>query len=107
MTDDTKIASWRELLEKTIELGLGAALLTRDTASKAMDDLVKRGAVSKEEGRKLVSHMMEQGKGQREKMEEFVSEAVERAVSKGNLARRSALEKLEERLAALEDKFNK
>jgi len=106
MTDDTKIASWRELLEKTIELGLGAALLTRESASNIIDDLVKRGAVSKDEGKKLVSHMMERGQSQREKIEEFVSEAVERAMSKGDVARRSTLEKLEERLAALENKLN-
>ena len=105
MTDDTKIASWRELLEKTIELGLGAALLTRETASTAIDDLVKRGAVSKDDGKKLVSQMLERGQTQREKMEEFVSEAVERAMSKGDVARRSTLEQLEERLAALENKL--
>ena len=104
MTDDNepRIRTWRELIEQTIELGLGAALLTKETATKLVDDLVKRGDVTREEGRKLVDSMLEKGKGQKERMESFVSDVVERVLSRTDVARRSAVEELERRIAELE-----
>jgi polyhydroxyalkanoate synthesis regulator phasin len=105
MRDESKVTSWRELLDKTIELGLGAALLTKEAATKLVDDLVKRGAVSKEDGKKLVTEMMEKGKGQKAKMESFMAEVAERVLNRADLARRSTVEDLERRLAALEERL--
>ncbi len=105
MADQSKITSWRELLEKTIELGLGAALLTKEAASKLVDDLVKRGAVTRDEGKKLVDQMLEKGRGQKEKMETFVAEVAERVVNRADLARRPSVEDLERRVAALEERL--
>jgi len=107
MPSDSRIASWRELLEKTIELGLGAALLTKDAAAKLVDDLVKRGAITKEEGGKLVSDMMEKGKGQKEKMESLIRQTVERLLAKADMARRSSVEEIEKRVAALEEELRR
>jgi polyhydroxyalkanoate synthesis regulator phasin len=107
MPEQSKSASWRELLEKTVELGLGAALLTKDAAKKLVDDLVRRGAMTKEEGSKLVSEMLEKGKGQKEKMEALISETVERVLRKADLARRSSFEELEKRVAALETQLGR
>ena len=107
MSGETKVTSWRELLEKTIELGLGAALLTKESAGKLVDDLVKRGDVSREEGKKLVTDMLEKGKGQKKKMEDFVVEVVERALGKADIARRSQIEDLEKRIAELEDRLGR
>jgi len=92
------------MLEKTVELGLGAALLTKDAAGKLVEDLVKRGKISKEEGSKLVSEMVEKGKGQKAKSEQLIAESGERVLTKADLARRSSLEELERRVAALEGK---
>jgi len=105
MSGEMRITSWRELLEKTIELGLGAALLTKESASKLVDEMVKRGDVSREEGKKLVSDMVEKGKGQKQKMEDFVVEIVERALGKADIARRSQVEELEKRIAELEGRL--
>jgi len=105
MTHEPTTASWRELLEKTVELGLGAALLTREAIARLVEDLVKRGAVTREDGKRLLEEMLEKGKGQKKKMESFVAEVVERALVRADLARRSAVEDLEQRIAALEDQL--
>jgi polyhydroxyalkanoate synthesis regulator phasin len=102
MSGETKVTSWRELLEKTIELGLGAALLTKESATKLVDELVRRGEVSREESKKLVSEMLDKGRGQKEKMEDFIAGIVERSLAKADIARRSQIEELERRLADLE-----
>ncbi len=105
MAEQPKATSWRELLDKTIELGLGAALLTKEAATKLVDDLVQRGAVTRDEGRKLVDQMMDKGRGQKEKMEAFVSDVAHRVVERSDLARRSRVDDLERRVAALEERL--
>ena len=107
MSGETKIGSWRELFEKTIELGLGAALLTRESATKLVDDLIQRGTVTKDEGKKLVADMLEKGKHQKQKMEDFIAEVVQRAMDKADVARRTDIEELERRIVEMEDRLNK
>lgn len=103
MTDQPKAGSWHDVLEKALELSIGAALLTKDAVSKLMDDLVKRGAITKDEGQKLASRMLERGKVQKDKMDAFVGETVERILDKGDVARESRVHELERRIAALEE----
>ncbi len=107
MTDEPRIASWRELLEKTVELGLGAALLSKEAATKLIEDLVKRGAVTREEAGNLVSQMMEKGKTQKQRMEDFVAEVAERVLARADLARRSSVEDLARRVAELEQRLGR
>jgi len=106
VTDRPKPATWRDLLEKTVELGLGAALLSKEAATKLIEDLVKRGAVTREDAGKLVSDMMEKGKTQKEKMEAFVADVAERVLAKADVARRSRIEDLERRIAELERRLD-
>jgi len=106
MAEEAKDTSWRDLLEKTVELGLGAAELTTEAARKLVDDLVKRGAVTSEDGRKLLADMLERGKAQKEKTDRYVASVVEKLLTRADLARRSALEALERRVAELEQRLS-
>lgn len=94
--------NWREMLDRMVEMGLGAALLTKEAAEKLVDDLVKRGSVTKEDGRRLFAEMVEKGRLQKERMDEVIAETVSQMLNKADLARRSQVEALEKRLAALE-----
>jgi polyhydroxyalkanoate synthesis regulator phasin len=105
MGESAKDTSWRDLLAKTVELGLGAATLTTDATRKLVDDLVKRGAVSREDGKKLLAEMLEKGKDQKQKLEHYIAGIVEKLVTKADLARRSALEELAQRVAELEKRL--
>lgn len=107
MSNEKKIGSWHELLEKTIDLGLGAVMLTKESAIKLADEMVKRGDVTKEEGKKLVADLMEKGKDQKEKLEDFIADIVQRAMEKADIAKQSHIENLEQRIAELEERLNK
>lgn len=100
--DDHKIATWGELLTRTVELGLGAATLTAETAQKVVNDLVNRGKVASEESSTLVDKLLAMGKEQREMLMDAVQKGSERAMVRMDLARRSDLEALRQRVAALE-----
>jgi polyhydroxyalkanoate synthesis regulator phasin len=102
MSEEHKVVSWRDLFEKTVDLGLGAALLTKEAAAKLVDDLVKRGSMSKDEGQKMLSQMLEKGKEQKAKMEGLVHQTVDKMLGQADLARQSSIEALERRVAELE-----
>ena len=94
--------SWSDLWVRTVELGQGAASLTKDTAQKLVNDLIRRGHVSEDEADSLVHRLLELGKEQRQHMEESIARGVEQTMQRMDLARRSDLEALHTRLAALE-----
>lgn len=103
MTDEQRpIASWGDLFMRTVELGLGAATLTVDTAQKLVNDLMGRGQVTKEEAPSLVDRLMALGREQREQLMEMIDRGSERAMLRMDLARRSDLEALRQRVAELE-----
>jgi len=95
-------ATWRDMFERFVEIGLGAALLTAEAARKLVDDLVKRGSMTKEEGNRLFHDMMERGKEQKQRLDEMVANMIERALERSDVARRSQFEALEKRVALLE-----
>jgi len=105
MSEQQNTATWRDMLDKMMELGLGAALLTKDAATKLVDDLVKRGSMTGEDGKRLFNEMMEKGRVQKERMDELIAETVNRLLEKSDVARRSHLEALEQRIAALESQL--
>jgi polyhydroxyalkanoate synthesis regulator phasin len=94
--------SWREAFDKLMEFGLGAALLTKEAATKLVDDMVKRGSVTREDGKHLLQEMVEKGKVQRDRMDEVIVETFSRLLERSDIARRSQIETLEKRIAALE-----
>jgi len=107
MDPEHEHASWRDLLGRSIDLGLGALLLTKEAAQKLVDELVHKGEVSKEEGKKLVERMLERGKEQKERIEGLVKEAVDKAVEKTDLARGHELREARARIAELQQRLDR
>ncbi len=105
MSEQTTSATWRDMFDRMVELGLGAALLTREAATKLVDDMVKKGSMTREDGHRVLNEMVEKGREQKQRMEEVVAEVVDRVLTKSDLARRSQIEELERRVALLEAKL--
>jgi len=102
MTEEKRSSSWSDLFLRTVELGLGAAALTAETAQKVVNDLVGMGEVSKEEGATLMDKLVTLGHEQRAQMATMIEKATERAMTRMDLARRSEMEALRARVADLE-----
>jgi len=100
--DRHRVASWNELLEKMIDVGLGAAMLTAETAQKVANDLVARGQVTAEESTGLVDRLLVMGKHQRDMLQETVEKATEKILTGMHLARQSEVDDLCRRVEALE-----
>ena len=96
-----------EILKKSILASIGVLDLSAEKVRKAVDKLVEKRRINKEEAKKLVDELVERGKKEKEKLEK----ALERGLTKGlkltNIASRQQVEKLEKRLAKLEEELKK
>ncbi|HUT75027.1 MAG TPA: hypothetical protein VM221_09385 [Armatimonadota bacterium] len=99
--------SWRDVLARSLDLGVGAVMLTKEAAQKAMDELVAKGEVSRQEGKQLLERMIERGKEQKERLEKLAAEAVERAIDKADLARASELRHARARIGELQQRLDR
>lgn len=93
-----------ETIRKVMYLGLGAAAVSVDMARKWIDDLVARGEITRDEGRKLyeeyVSRIEEEGR----KLDERIRGQVRDVLREMGLADQSQFTMLETRVAVLERK---
>ncbi len=59
-----------DMIKRAVNLGLGAVLFTKEKIESAVDDLVEKGEVGKEEGKDLVNKLMAKGEDVRKEIEE-------------------------------------
>jgi len=85
--------------------GVGVVDFTRAKIEGLVEDMVKRGEISRQEGSQAVEEMLARAKSAQEALFEKVKEMVPKAISGMKLARAAGLEALEKRVAALEKKL--
>lgn len=90
------------IIERMVELGLGALALTKDQVEAVVKDLVKSREVPEERGRELVDRLLERGKEVREEIVALIRKETTEMLHRANLVTRREMEALEARVAALE-----
>ncbi len=95
------MATLKDLLEQSVLMGLGAVALTRETAQKMVDDMIKRGQAQREEASELVEKLVKRGEQQRDALRKLVRTEVEDALKALNLPTRDDLQAIERRLDAI------
>lgn len=93
-----------DLVKKGILFGLGAADLTREKVETLVDELIQRGELARKERRTAVEELLEGGRKAQDELFKRIRAAVERAVAELGLPTKADMAKIEERLAALEQK---
>jgi polyhydroxyalkanoate synthesis regulator phasin len=93
------------IIERALELGLGAIALTKDKVEAVVEDLVQTRQVPEERGRELVNRLLERGKEAREEISELIRKETAEVLHRANLVPRSEVEALEARVAGLEAKL--
>jgi len=105
MTDETRgrrISNWTEFLERSIELGLGAAMLTAEGAQRLVNDMVNRGEVAREESTSLVDRLVVLGREQQEMLRQTIEKTTERMMERMNVAKKDEVAALRQRVDDLE-----
>ncbi len=95
-----------EYLKKIGLLGIGIAALTREKAEEIVDELVKKGELSSDEGKELVKDLLKKSEDQRKDLAKRIDFEVKKALN-GLVVSRSDIQKLEKRIEKLEARLKK
>jgi polyhydroxyalkanoate synthesis regulator phasin len=79
--------------------------MTEEKINELVKDLVDKGDISKEEGKKAVQELIEESKKQTLYLEKRVSEKIQDAVSKKDIFSRKDVTELETRIKSLEEEI--
>lgn len=90
-----------ETIDKIFLAGLGAMSMTRERAEKIFDEYVSRGQAEKKSREGFVKEVMDTAERTKKDLEKLVSDQVDKAVSKLNLATKDDLRHLENKIDKL------
>lgn len=88
----------QDTLKKYFYSGVGLAANTAEVVQKSVNELVKKGKVSENDGRKLVSEAIKKAEAQRPQIEAKYNEAVHKFVKLTN----TEIDRLQKRISKLE-----
>lgn len=95
----------KDALAKVLSIGLGLAVAGKEQIEKTVDELVKKGEMSKEESKAWIETIAQKGEEARHRIEELAREKVGALVGEKKLATREDVERLERRIEELERKI--
>lgn len=94
-----------DLFKKFLYTGVGLVAQTAEKAKKSIDELVEKGKLSQEDGKKIVDDLYRDAEHKKDEFESKLKNFVEKALDKMNLAKAESVDKLEKRIKSLEVKL--
>ncbi len=91
-----------DLLKKVLYTGVGVVATATETIQKNIDELVKKGSLSEEEGKKVVTDFVENTEAKRDEYQKRFTEMVSGVLDKLNIPTADDFKNLTSRLADLE-----
>jgi len=77
--------------KKSINLGLGLLLYSREKVEELVEELVGRGEVAKKDARQFASELMQRGEEQREELKRLIQGEITKALDRVNVAKKEDL----------------
>ena len=93
-----------DLLRKFTLAGIGVLSFTREKAEQLAKELVDKGHASTEEARRFVDELVARGEKEREELRSRIGSAIKKHRDEWDLARRSDVVDLQERVRRLEER---
>lgn len=97
----------KESVRKIGLIGAGLWAMTEDKMNELVKDLVDKGDISKEEGKKAVQELIDESKKQTIDLEKKVSEKIQDAMSKKDIFTKKDMDELESRIKDLEEEIRR
>jgi len=95
-----------EIIRKAMLLGLGVLSLTKEKAEEMVDELIKRGEVSREEKFKMVDKLLKEAEKQEEELTGKINETAQKLITKMGLATKKDLDDISKRLEEIEKRIS-
>ncbi|MBB6633636.1 phasin family protein [Cohnella thailandensis] len=96
----------RDLISKTISLGLGIAVASKEQVEKLAGELVKKGEMTRAESFAFIDDLLKKGEETQHKLESLIQEKVQK-VGERKWATKEDIERIERRLDQLLDRLEK
>jgi polyhydroxyalkanoate synthesis repressor PhaR len=87
-----------DVVKKALLAGIGAVTLTKEKVEELVDDLIKRGELSKEDRAKFVRELAEKAELRSQELKKWVDETVKVTMSKVKLAKTEEVEVLRQQV---------
>ncbi|MEW5920216.1 MAG: hypothetical protein AB1796_04530 [Bacillota bacterium] len=78
-------------LEKSIDLGLGLLMYSREKVEELVEELVSKGEVAKKDARQFAAELVQRGEEQREELKKLIHGEVTKALHYVNVAKKEDL----------------
>ena len=91
-----------EMLKKMGLFGIGVISLTQEKIEEFSQEMIKKGELSREEGRKFVKEVLSEQEKQLKELEDKINNKVKETLEKSGVVMRSDLESLEKKIENLE-----
>jgi polyhydroxyalkanoate synthesis regulator phasin len=94
-----------DVIKKTLLAGLGATVVTTEKLESSIGELVKKGKLTSEEAKDLVSRIVEDSRKEYDDAREHMDAWFEEMIGKAGLVKKSRFDALEKRMQTLEKKM--
>ena len=94
--------SIRDLIERTFLIGVGAAAFTKDRVQELVEEFVRRGELSSEEGREMVDSLLARSRDEARSAMKRADSSLQGALRDFGVTTRRELEDLEMRVRQIE-----
>ncbi len=92
----------KDMFRKTLALGLGLALASKEQIEKTVDELVKKGEVSATESKELIDELITKGEDGHRELRNKIRGHVKEFLSEMDIPTKEDLKNLESRIEKLE-----
>lgn len=93
-----------DFIKKSLLTGIGLALKTKDEATSIAKDISEKMKLSEEEGDKFMDDMMKKYDEMWDDLEKRIEKRVQAVIDRMDLAKKSDLKSLEDKVADIESK---
>lgn len=97
----------RDTLKKGMALGLGLAVTSKEQAEKLIDELVKKGELTRQESSEFMDDLLKKGKESQKDIDEKIQKRFNQLFDDLHVATKEDVKALEKRVNQLEEQLNK
>ena len=93
----------KDTIKKLGLIGIGLVSMTEEKITEFTNELIDKGELNKEEGKKLVKELIDEKKKQKDELEDKISSKINEYIEKINYAKSDDVKDLEKRIEELEE----
>lgn len=95
-----------DIVKKAMFFGLGLLSLTKEKAEEFVDDLIKRGELSRKEKFKMVDKLLKEAERREDELVQRINKSVQKIITDLGLPTKKDIEGISKRLEEIEKKIS-